>query len=176
MGSNVLFLSLIVQHFRKLLIVMLIDLLVVFVIEMNISCCRHFLLLFWAIIFSLLFCLLHKEWLRDWIILVRRLLVGYYDGFLNCKRFLLLKWFSLRLLFLLLLLSFGRILIHLCLQYFLMDCSRKCFIILLLDITHRRSGFPIHCLVICVNRGRTWTDAMGWVPNQIRRSCCAIHT
>jgi hypothetical protein len=59
MGSNVLFLSMIVQHFGKLLIVMLIDLLVVFVIEMNISCCWQFFLPFWAIIFSLLFCLLH---------------------------------------------------------------------------------------------------------------------
>jgi hypothetical protein len=63
MGSNVLFLSMIVQHFGKLLIVMLIDLLVVFVIEMNISCSRQFLLLFCntatIIILCLLFGVLH---------------------------------------------------------------------------------------------------------------------
>ena len=102
--------------------------------------------------------------------MVRRLLVGDYDRFLNCKRLLLLYRIIIWLLFLL----FRRIL-NLCLHYFLMDSRRERFIILLLDITHGRPTFSIHRLVVCVDCWGTRADTMGRVPHQIGCSCCAIH-
>ena len=147
MGPCVLFCGLIVQHFWKMIIVMLIHLLVVFVIEMNISYSRLFLLFFCTtiVIASWRLCFLHKEWLRDWITLVWWQLFGYYNRLLNCKRFLLLNRISIRLLLLLLLVLMFRRILNLCLQYFIMNSSWECIIVLLLDITHGRSTFLIHC-------------------------------